>query len=447
MEADQQGVAVAATKPSQAARLLISPNPSASDDLDSSPHLSTGNETQYPDHKLPSALIIQNNAITRLTTAALAIPASAYTGSSVAAVAPEAHKVSLRVTQYLESDMPTERVTVGAASRYSIDVLQFSLQTPLNNQKVLNSYVAYETMSGASPLQSRQNSSDQTEVLMSGASIEEKRVDANVSLSQYSKNSISTGSLAVSKENDYESFSIGFDGSIENNNKHLTLLASVSASADKISPTDAQSNPIRAAADGESKTSVSGYFGFNQVLNRYSTLQLGISVTQLSGYLSDPYRISDNRPEQRNQNTITLQYREFNNALSASTHFDYRYYQDDWDILAHTIETSLWKDISFSGMVLTLVPSLRYYWQHQAKFYNLDSSATAVYKSSDYRLSAYGSIKFGMDVVIKFKQTRLTIAGSQYFSGESLGLTGSQSYETPSLVNFTTVSFGIEYQF
>ena len=92
------------------------------------------------------------DSISKLMASALAIPSVCLSSHSSAAVAPESHEVSLRFTEYRENDMPSERVTVGSDQRYSIDILQFSLVSPLQNQKLLKTYIAYETMTGASPL-------------------------------------------------------------------------------------------------------------------------------------------------------------------------------------------------------------------------------------------------------------------------------------------------------
>ena len=388
-----------------------------------------------------------DHTISKLTYSALAIPALVQPSILNAAVAPQEHSVNVRLSQYKEIEMPSERVAFGSLERYAIEILQFTLVAPLKNDKALNTYVAYETMSGASPLTSRLNDSGQTVVTMSGASIEEKRVDANIALTKYTKRSTLTGAIAISNENDYQSVALSLDGSIENNNKHLTLLGSLSVSVDELSPTNPGLNTNKLNALGESKHSFSGYFGFNRILNQYSTLQVGVGLTQISGYLSDPYRITDIRPDVRNQTTLNMQYRTFSSSMNSAVHFNYRYYQDDWDILAHTLEASIWKDISFSSFSLLLSPNVRYYWQHQAKFYDLDAASTNAYRSSDFRLSAYGSINIGVDLKINFTDTAFTLGANQYFSSENFGLTGAQDYETPSLVNFSVMSFGMEYRF
>ena len=53
----------------------------------------------------------------------------------------------------------------------------------------------------------------------------------------------------------------------------------------------------------------------------------------------------------------------------------------------------------------------------------------------------YGSFGAGLDIKFKISDTSLTLGISQYVSGETLGLSGKQDYETPSLVNFFYVKF------
>jgi hypothetical protein len=280
-------------------------------------------------------------AVTNKPTALQALTASALsiTGAtpSLAATQPEDTKLGVRFTQYQEADLPTERLQTGSIERYGIDIMQLSFQTPIFENYALNSYLAYETMSGASPYQSSLNGSGQTEVVMSGASggIEEQRLDVSIGLSGYSKYKETTTTLAVSQEKDYESIALSYDVAVENKKRWLALIGSISASYDTLNPTDADLFVARAAATDETKTSVSVYGGFNRVINKFSTLQMGIGATQLSGYLSDPYRTNDQRPDSRLQTTLTTQYRKYSPLLSGAWHLDYRFYQDTGSYIRH----------------------------------------------------------------------------------------------------------------
>jgi hypothetical protein len=389
----------------------------------------------------------KQTALSALTMSALAIP-NAANGMAV----PDKKTLSLRYTQYQEAEMPLERVDIGGSTgRYNIDILQFRYFTPVLEKYSLDTNLSYETMSGASAYGSSLNDSGQTKVHMSGASggIEESRVDGSVLGTRYFEDGSLGSSFAFSTENDYNSVAVGLSGALEIFQKHTTLLASLSLSYDELSPTDAELfGGGRSEADGETKRSFSFYQGVSQVIDKYSTLQVGFGFTRLSGHLSDPYRTRDDRPELRQQNTLSVQYRYYLNKWGGmAIHGDYRYYQDDWGILANTISTSIWKDVEWAGQHLTLAPNVRYHWQHAADFYSVDSTSTSVFYSDDYRLSAYGALSVGIDLQFHHKDTSFTLGVSQYLSSEDWGLTGSEDTETPTLVDFTTLSLGLDYHF
>lgn len=396
-------------------------------------------------------------ALTALTLSALAIPSLVASNASQAAAVPEKQKVAVRYTQYQEADLSANRIQSGSTERYGIKVLQMSYFTPLQQKYSVQTNATFETLSGASPYGSYDYGSGQTLVTMSGASggITEQRLDASVLGTRYFKEGTVGASAAISTENDYQSIALGLDGSLEIFDKHTTLLASMSVSFDELSPTDAElfsPGSGRADADGEKKRSFSFYEGVTQVIDKNRTLQVGVGYTRKTGHLSDPYRYDDNRPDAREQYTLSTQYRHYlSNFGDMAWHLDYRFYQDDWDVIANTVSTSVWKDISVGPLNFTIAPNFRYYWQHAAKFYTLEVNPAAdpdvEYYSNDYRLSAYGAITMGLDTQFHYKDTVYTVSISQYLSAEGWGLTGSQSTETPALVNFTTLSFGLEHKF
>jgi hypothetical protein len=386
------------------------------------------------------------NALSLLTTSALAIP-----GMVQATAVPEKQTLSVRYTQYQEATIAPEKVSRGNSGRYGIDVLQLGFFTPVQDKYSIDTSLTFETLSGASPYSSTINAtSGQPEVYMSGATIEEKRLDASVNATRYFKEGTLGLNVAVSKENDYQSIGLGTAGSIELNDKHTTLLASISTSFDKLSPTDAELFGLgRTAADGKTKRSFSIYEGVTQVLNRHQTLQVGIGYTRMKGHLSDPYRFKDLRPNTREQHTLSAQYRHhLPQYRNVSWHLDYRLFQDSWGLTAHTIGTSFWKDINTEGLRFTLAPNLRYHWQHSADFYTLEADPTAnEYYSDDFRLSAYGAITMGIDIQYHADDFSLTMGLSQYVSDASWGLTGSESIDTPALLEFTTFNLGLDYHF
>ena len=235
-----------------------------------------------------------------LSAAAMAIP-------SEAEVAPSDQILSYRYSSYQAADSPRERTFTPETGRYQIDVHQIGYRTPIGESWYLASELQYETMSGASPTQTYKD--DNKSVLtMSGASIEEQRIDIKLAPKKYLVHGSLGGLVALSKENDYQSFTLGTDGSLEIFNKHTTLIGSLSVSYDELSPTDVDLSTSRAAADGEIKRSFSIYEGISQIIDKHSTLQVGVGYTQLSGYLSDPYKFEDRRPDERDQFSLTAQY-------------------------------------------------------------------------------------------------------------------------------------------
>lgn len=376
-----------------------------------------------------------------LSAAAMAIP-------SEAEVAPSDQILSYRYSSYQEADSPRERTFTPETGRYQIDVHQIGYRTPIGESWYLASELQYETMSGASPTQTYKD--DNKSVLtMSGASIEEQRIDIKLAPKKYLVHGSLGGLVALSKENDYQSFTLGTDGSLEIFNKHTTLIGSLSVSYDELSPTDVDLSTSRAAADGEIKRSFSIYEGISQVIDKHSTLQVGVGYTQLSGYLSDPYKFEDRRPDERDQFSLTAQYSHYRNLFDgAALHSSLRYYYDDWGISSHVLEVKWAQQFNLANYRFIITPLARYYTQTEADFYSLEKHpADDQLNSSDYRLSSYGAITLGLTSEVKVSDWVIHLDWSQYTSRELLTLFAASDDETPALVNFTTFTVGVDYQF
>ena len=381
-------------------------------------------------------------ALSALSAAAMAIP-------SQAAVVPTDKTFSYRYTSYQEADAPIARTQIGDTERYQIDIQQFGYRTPIGESWYLASELQYETMSGASPEQTYKNADGRSALLMSGASIEEQRIDVKVAPKKYFTHGTAGGLLAYSTENDYQSIALGLDGTLHIFDKHTTLIGSLSVSNDELSPTDTGRYASRAEAKGQKKRSFSIYEGINQVLDKYSTLQAGIGYTQLTGYLSDPYKFEDRRPDRRDQVTLSVQHKQFANVLDgAALHSSYRYYYDDWGIASHTLDFKWAQSLTLGKTRLIATPLVRYYTQSKADFYSLKQNpADDVLNSSDYRLSSYGAFTIGFNSELQFEQWALHLDWQQYTSREVLALFGRDSDETPALVNFSTFTSGVDYKF
>lgn len=386
--------------------------------------------------------------------AALAAAAAVFPAHSESA--PTEKVSAYRFSQYQEADAPLARTQTGTTERYSIDVHQFRHAQPLAEDWYISGEFQYETMTGASPMHTYETAEGKSALLMSGASISETRYDLKVSPKRYFSGALDgqlDGTLgttaALSVENDYQSISLGGDGTLELFNKHTTLSGSISMSLDQLSPTDPQISTSREKADGRAKRSVSLYEGVTQVIDKNRVVQVGLGYTRLTGYLSDPYRWEDRRPNQRDQLTLSAQYRQFIPLWDgAAVHGDYRYYSDNWGVRSHTITARWAQSLTRVPFNFQLTPMVRYYRQTAAEFYSIEFSPPAdQYNSSDYRLSSYGAFAYGLESRAKYHNWTLSIDWQQYFSGEKFALVQSTDDETPALVDYSVISLGIEYKY
>ena len=124
----------------------------------------------------------------------------------------------------------------------------------------------------------------------------------------------------------------------------------------------------------------------------------------------------------------------------------YRYYEDDFGIHSHTLQTAWHQNL---GSSFQIVPSVRYYSQREADFYLPFDDYTlplTVNQSSDYRLSTYGAFTFGLKGIVNHNNWVITVSFDRYISARKYGLSDSE-FEHPALVNFTLASIGFDIRF
>jgi len=238
-----------------------------------------------------------------------------------------------------------------------------------------------------------------------------------------------SSSLNISKETDYFSLGGNLSYSFDSDNRMSTYTGGLGVSLDLVSPKagapvgmqsistpssgeDDTSTGASGGGEGERKTSLDMMIGTTQVLSRRSLLQINLSHSIISGYLSDPYKVVslvdtaglptdyvwEKRPNRRNANSF---YAKWVYHLPEDViHLSYRYFQDDWGIRSHTA------DLTYHLMLpkeIYLEPHLRYYTQTQADFYHSslpDWSALPDYASADYRLAEMKSHTAGLKLGI-----------------------------------------------
>ena len=113
------------------------------------------------------------NPLLALSTAAMALPA-------FAAPQPVETTVAIKATTYQEEDVPERHVLAGSEEHYKIDIGQFRLLVPVGEKWSLGADVAYETMSGASPWGTIMGADGKASLIMSGATIRDKRTEVSL---------------------------------------------------------------------------------------------------------------------------------------------------------------------------------------------------------------------------------------------------------------------------
>ena len=371
-----------------------------------------------------------------LSTAALSLPA-------FSAPQPVETELAIRASAYEEGDLPGHKVLLGSTDRYEIDIYQFHLLTPVARNWSLSLDASREIMSGASPWGTVKAADGSPGLIMSGATIRESRTEISITANRhFEQYSLGIG-LTHSEEDDYESKAITLTGEWNFNNNLSTLALGFSYSDDRIEPSDAL---LFSRVQKEDKNSGSITASWTQVLNRTSVLQYSIGATRHSGYLSDPYKLRDVRPDERLEWTAGLRYRKFFETINSAMHLDYRYYRDDFGIRSHTLQSAWYQNITSN---LQIVPSIRYYSQAEADFYLPIDDFTLplnVYQSSDFRLSGFGAYTFGLKGILNYHRWSVSLNFDRYISSGKYGLSESEP-EHPALLDFNLASIGFDFRF
>ena len=208
-------------------------------------------------------------------------------------------------------------------------------------------------------------------------------------------------------------------------------------------PTDAA---LFNRVEEDDKQSTSVFVSVSQIINQVSSFQSALSFTEQSGFLSDPYKLRDIRPDDKAQIAWSNSYRRFFVPANAALHINYRYYHDDFGISSHTTDVSRHQNL---GRIFQLVPQIRYYSQSAADFFtNVDDFLNPIseYQSSDYRLSAFGAVSGGVSVIADMGSWKATLTAERYLANDKYSAY-EVSLPSTALVKYNRVSLGIDFRF
>ena len=381
----------------------------------------------------------RSRSLLALSTAALALP-----GIASADAPPVQNTLSYKISNYKEDDLSRSEVLFGDRGRYDIDVHQFQLIAPVGRNYALQIDANYEALSGASPWYTSQGLDGKPIVNLSGASgIRDRRLEVSIGGSYYLDNGRIGGNIGYSKEDDYRATYIGVNGERHYNNDLTTIALGLSYSDDEIFPTDAL---LFNRVINEDKSSASAFLSVSQIINAVTTFQSAVSITEQSGFLSDPYKLRDIRPDNKTQIAWSNSFRHFFVGADAAWHINYRYYHDDFGISSNTFDMAWHQNL---GRDFKIVPTLRYYSQSAADFFtNIDNflTSTSQYQSSDYRLSAFGAYSGALSFIAGLGDWTATLTAERYIANEKYSAFQVNQPST-ALVKYNRISLGFDYSF
>ena len=378
----------------------------------------------------------RQSALLALTSSALLLPA--YQGVRADAP-PEFTELGMRYSKYEEDNTQGSKTFGGSSERYEIDAAQFHLLAPVLDSWSVAVDLQWEDMSGASPWFVGQSLDGGPKVIMSGASIEDTRTEVSVTTRYYYDRGNAGFSYINSDEDDYESDAVALDGAFNSADGMTTYSAAVSASHDDIKPTQGAvpTNTLKADKDISS-----AWVGVSRIVSKNAIVRFGLGYTYRDGFLTDPYKKNDRRPDEREEWVLGTGYRQYFIWPDGALQADYRYFDDDWGVASHTLDLAWHQNL---GERTQLIPFLRYYSQSEADFFANVADTDQRYFADDYRLSAFGAVSGGLRVRHEIGNWAISAVGERYETDESWGVFSGD--ESPALVNFWRYSFGLDYIF
>lgn len=374
----------------------------------------------------------------KVKTALFAASCSLLSGTATA----EGWEFDTAVMYYGESDRVTAVEGIVNAKK------TFKNQASLNSKLVVDSLTG-ASASGAVPQKGVQtyttpSGNGQYEVAADGTPLDTSFKDTRVqAASQWAQplgeRYVYSGGFNVSSEYDYQSLALNSTLARYFNKKNTTLSLGLSYAFDNIEPVGgtpiglsamvvnggqfADTQAYRAAfdatrdGDSESKDTVDLILGVTQVINKQWITQLNFSISQVDGYLTDPYKLVsvvddsgtvqsnlyENRPDTRAKQALFAQSKyHFGRSV---WDLSLRLADDDWGVQSQTLE-SRYRFLFSGGSYLE--PHIRLYQQQEADFYQpfLDEGeSTPEFASADYRIGKLNTYTLGLKYGKKLRKS------------------------------------------
>ncbi len=325
--------------------------------------------------------------------------------------------------------------------RIAIDTTAVLIEKRLTQSTVAHARYVYDAISGSSPIGTPPSGHEKGVPV---AKVEDYRNALNFGIDQQWAAHTLAPQFSYSTEHDYQSYGIAYTHSFEFNQKNTRLSLGASHDFDEVLSGDYK-------REWKPKDTTDGMLGISQVLGPTTVLSANFTGGYTTGYLEDPYKriafdaydpsgqagFRENRPGHKWRGVGLLTLTQFITPADASVELSYRYHQDSYEIMAHTV-TAMWNQKI--GRRVTISPFVRYYTQDGADFYYARVPAalgdpiapnrnTPEYFSADYRLSALDTWTLGVHMNFLIgDHVRLELEYKRYEMRGTDGVTSQSAY-------------------
>ena len=302
---------------------------------------------------------------------------------------------------YYEQDGEHSPVTGGIGTEKLDDITpRLVVNIPLKHKQNINVLAGIDIYTSAS--------TDMIDFQMSSASKQDSRTYGTITYTkEHTENRMKVGGLiGASNEYDYISFSGGVLFSKWSKNKNRQLDLKASAFIDQWKTYYPEDLPQQFQVADKARNTINFTSLLTQVINKNLQVSLSADAVYQQGLLSTPFHrvFFENEvfprleklPDTRLKIPVGVKANYYINDYFV-LRLGYRYYWDDWNLTAHTIETEL--PIKF-GRFFTIYPFYRYHTQTAAEYFEPSTShaTDAQFFTNDYDLSELTSDKFGLGI-------------------------------------------------
>jgi len=300
---------------------------------------------------------------------------------------PQGGSISLRYLDYADRQSGLDRIRAHSPS--------IAVTAPVASDWSIEGTLTADDVSGASP---------RYHTAVSGAShMQDERKAGDLAVTRYFRRGTLTAGAAYSTEHDYVSRALSLNGTLSSEDNNTTWAFGLAGSRDRI-------DPVNHVVADEHKRTLSVLAGVTRVLTPNDIGQLTLTRTNGDGYFNDPYKLFDNRPRSRRQNTALLRWNHYVDGTGGTSRLSYRYYSDSYRIRAHTLTGEYVQPL---GGGWSVAPEVRLYSQSAAYFYydpvydgtlgppfppGFAAAGPDRLSSPDQRLSGFGAVTVGLKV-------------------------------------------------